>query len=143
MMGAILSLPLFDGGRREALVESARADLDAEAEAFRERILVAFREVEDHLSALRILADQERAQAQAAAAAQRARQLADSRYGNGLGSRLDSLDAQRAELRQRRQALQYQATVGLIRALVGGWENPPAPVHGGEATAGARYVAGR
>ena len=46
---------------------------------------------------------------------------------NGLVSQLDLLDAQRSELRSRRQAVQvrsaqYQATVGLIRALGGGWE---------------------
>ena len=44
-----------------------------------------------------------------------------------LVSQLDLLDARRSELRNRRQALQvrsaqYQATVGLIRALGGGWE---------------------
>jgi multidrug efflux system outer membrane protein len=41
-------------------------------------------------------------------------------------SQLDLLDARRSELRNRRQALQvrsaqYQSTVGLIRALGGGW----------------------
>jgi len=41
-------------------------------------------------------------------------------------SQLELLDARRSELSLRRQALQlraaqYQATVGLIRALEGGW----------------------
>ena len=45
---------------------------------------------------------------------------------NGLVSQLELLDAQRSELRNRRQALQvraaqYQSTVALIRALGGGW----------------------
>jgi len=48
------------------------------------------------------------------------------RYRNGLVSQLELLDAQRSELRNRRQAVevrsaQYQATVGLVRALGGGW----------------------
>ena len=52
--------------------------------------------------------------------------LLDSRYRNGFVSQLELLDAQRSELRNRRQALQvktaqYLATVGLIRALGGGW----------------------
>jgi multidrug efflux system outer membrane protein len=52
--------------------------------------------------------------------------LSDSRYRNGFVSQLELLDAQRSELRNRRQALQvkaaqYLATVGLIRALGGGW----------------------
>jgi multidrug efflux system outer membrane protein len=52
--------------------------------------------------------------------------LSESRYRNGLVSQLELLDAQRSELRNRRQALQvraaqHQATVGLIRALGGSW----------------------
>jgi multidrug efflux system outer membrane protein len=42
-------------------------------------------------------------------------------------SQLELLDARRSELSNRRQALQvrsaqFQATVGLIRALGGGWD---------------------
>jgi multidrug efflux system outer membrane protein len=59
--------------------------------------------------------------------AARAAQLSDSRYRNGLVSQLELLDARRSELRNRRQALQvrtaqYVATVGLVRALGGGWD---------------------
>ena len=55
--------------------------------------------------------------------------LSNSRYRNGYVSQLELLDARRSELSNRRQALQvraaqYQATVGLIRALGGGWEAP-------------------
>jgi multidrug efflux system outer membrane protein len=53
--------------------------------------------------------------------------LSNSRYRNGLVSQLEFLDARRSELANRRQALQvraaqYQATVGLIRALGGSWD---------------------
>lgn len=129
-IGALLSLPLFDGGRREAGVQNAAADLDAALAAYREQVLVAFREVEDQLSALRLLAEQSDAQARAIAAASRATTLSNSRYRNGLVSQLDLLDAQRSELANRRQALQvrsaqYQATVGLVRSLGGGWGAAP------------------
>lgn len=127
-VGALLSLPLFDGGRREAAIDGANADLDAAVVSFREQILIALREVEDQLSALRLLAEQDRAQTQAAAASRRATTLAKSRYHSGLASQLELLDAQRNELRNRRQGLQvrvlqYQTTVGLIRALGGGWDS--------------------
>lgn len=127
-IGALLSLPLFDGGRREAAVQGASAELEAVLASYREQILVAFREVEDQLSALRLLADQDQALSRAATAAGRAKALANSRYNNGLISQLELLDAQRTELRNRRQALQvrasqYQSTIGLIRALGGGWES--------------------
>lgn len=126
-IGALLSLPIFDGGRREAGVQRAGAELDAALAGYREQVLVAFRDVEDQLSALRLLAEQAEAQSRAVAAAGRATLLSGSRYRNGLVSQLDLLDAQRSELANRRQALQvkaaqYQATVGLVRALGGGWE---------------------
>ena len=126
-VGALLALPVFDGGRREAGVQNARGEMDASLARYREQILVAFREVEDQLSSLRLLAEQSEAQERAVQAAARTTSLSDARYRNGLVSQLDLLDARRSELRNRRQALQvrsaqYQATVGLIRALGGGWE---------------------
>lgn len=125
-VGALLSLPIFDGGRREAGVQNANAELQVAQAAYREQILVAFKDVEDQLSALRLLSDQSQAQTRAVDSASRATVLSDSRYRNGLVSQLELLDAQRSELRNRRQALQvksaqYQATVGLIRALGGDW----------------------
>ena len=125
-IGALLSLPLFDGGRRDAAVQNAAAQWDAAAALHREQVLVAFKEVEDQLSALRLLADQAGAQAQAVDAASRASVLSTARYRNGYVSQLEVLDARRSELANRRQAVQvraaqYQATVGLIRALGGGW----------------------
>ena len=125
-VGALLALPVFDGGRREAGIDSARAEMDVALARYREQVLGAFRDVEDQLAALHLLAEQAEAQSRAVAAASRTTQLSDVRYRNGLVSQLELLDAQRSELRNRRQALQvrsaqYQATVGLVRALGGGW----------------------
>jgi multidrug efflux system outer membrane protein len=125
-IGALLSLPLFDGGRREAGVQSANAQWDAAAASYREQVLVAFKDVEDQLSALRLLARQADAQVDAVDAAARATVLSDTRYRNGYVSQLELLDARRSELSNRREALQvraaqYHATIGLIRALGGGW----------------------
>ncbi|PIF73768.1 multidrug efflux system outer membrane protein [Variovorax sp. 54] len=130
-VGALLSLPIFDGGRREAGVQGANAQLDGALASYRSQVLVAFQEVEDQLAAIRILQEQSVVQAQAVTSAQRATSLSDTRYRNGYVSQLDLLDARRSELRNRRQALQvksaqYQATVGLIRAIGGGWEVPGA-----------------
>ncbi len=125
-VGALFSLPLLDGGRRQAGVQNASAELDVALASYREQVLVAFRDVEDQLSALRLLAEQSEAQSRSVASSSRATVLSDSRYRNGFVSQLELLDAQRSELRNRRQALQvktsqYLATVGLIRALGGGW----------------------
>jgi multidrug efflux system outer membrane protein len=126
-IGALLSLPVFDGGKRKAGIEVASAEMDGSLAAYREQVLVAFRDVEDQLSALRLLDEQAHAEAEAVNSAGRATALSNARYRYGSISQLDLLDSQRTELRNRRQsaqvrAAQYQATVGLIRALGGSWD---------------------
>ncbi|MFG6439861.1 efflux transporter outer membrane subunit [Roseateles sp. LKC17W] len=125
-VGLLAALPIFDGGRREAGVNAAQAALQGSAIAFREQFLLALKDVEDQLGALALLQAQGNANARAVAAAGQALKLSDTRYRNGLVSQLELLDARRSELANRRAALQvrsaqYQATIGLIRALGGGW----------------------
>ena len=127
LLGAVASLPVFDGGRRKAGIESATAQMEGEVARYREQILVAFKDVEDELSSLRLLAEQSEAQGRAVQTSSRSTALSDVRYRNGYVSQLDLLDAQRSELRNRRQALQvrsaqYQSTIALVRALGGGWD---------------------
>ncbi len=129
-MSALLSLPIFDGGQRDAQIEGAKARLEAALADHRGRVLNVFRDVEDQLTSLLLLSGQAEAQGRAVTAARRAMQLSDVRYRNGLVSQLELLDARRSELRNRRQELQvraaqYVATVGLIRALGGGWGDQP------------------
>ena len=126
-LAALLSMPIFDGGRYLAGVAKANADLDAAAADYGQQILNAFKDVEDQLSALRLLARQEVVLKRATEAAIRTTTLVTSNYGDGLASQFELLDAQRNELRIRREALvvqaaRFQATVGLIKALGGGWD---------------------
>ncbi|HVJ25310.1 MAG TPA: efflux transporter outer membrane subunit, partial [Burkholderiales bacterium] len=126
LLGAVASLPVFDGGRRKAGIESTNAQLDGAVAQYREQVLVAFRDVEDQLAALRLLTEQAEAQGRAVASASRTTSLSGTRYRAGYVSQLELLDAQRSELRNRREALQvrsarYQSTVALVRALGGGW----------------------
>ncbi|MEO6277673.1 efflux transporter outer membrane subunit [Roseateles sp.] len=125
-VGLLAALPIFDGGRREAGVNAAKAQLDGSSIAFREQFLLALKDVEDQLGALTLLQAQGEANSRAVSAAGQALRLSDTRYRNGLVSQLELLDARRSELANKRAALQvrsaqYQATVGLIRALGGGW----------------------
>ena len=127
LIGAVASLPIFDGGRRKAGIESTSAQLDGAVAQYREQVLVAFKDVEDQLAALRLLTEQAEAQARAVASASRSTALSSARYRAGYVSQLELLDAQRSELRNRREALQvrsarYQSTVALVRALGGSWE---------------------
>lgn len=125
-LGALLALPIFDGGQRAAQEDGAKARLQAALAEQRGQVLAALRDVEDQLDNLRLLQGQAEALGQAVQSAERATHLSDVRYRNGLVSQLELLDARRNELRNRRQALQvrtaqYTATIALIRALGGDW----------------------
>jgi multidrug efflux system outer membrane protein len=125
-LGALATVPLLDGGRREASVAMADADLQAAAVSYRSQVLLALREVEDQISATRSLALQSDVMQRAWSSAARARDLSDTRLQSGSISRLDWLNARRSELHTRRQvvlarAAQYQASVALLRAMGGGW----------------------
>jgi outer membrane protein, multidrug efflux system len=127
LAGAALSVPLFDGGRRSAMLGGAQARLDEDVALYRQQVLVAFREVEDSLAELRLLKVQHAAQVAAVAAARRAGQLSQNQYEEGQVSYLEVIDAQRQILQARLQlnrlaGAQAAATVSLIRALGGGWD---------------------
>ncbi|MEQ1880564.1 MAG: efflux transporter outer membrane subunit [Burkholderiales bacterium] len=126
LLGASLVQPLFDGGRLRSNVDRARAVYAENLAIYRERLLVAFKEVETTLSALRILGLQHENQLRAVNAAERAEQLATARYKAGLVNVLELVDAQRTRLQIERGRLlvrqqQMVASVTLIRALGGGW----------------------
>ncbi|HEX7810432.1 MAG TPA: efflux transporter outer membrane subunit [Burkholderiales bacterium] len=127
-LGIALVQPIFDGGRLRANEDRARALYAENLAVYRERLLVAFKEVETSLAALRILDQQHESQLRAVNSAERAEQLATSRYKTGLTNVLELVDAQRTRLlveRVRLQVRQQQmlASVTLIRALGGGWED--------------------
>lgn len=119
-------LPIFDMGRNQANLDSAKAARDIAIAQYEKAIQVAFREVADALAGRATLGEQLAAQeAQALAEADRFR-LAELRYRNGVASYLDVLDAQRA-LFSTQQALaqtrlaQQQNQVALYKALGGGY----------------------
>ncbi len=119
-------LPIFDAGRNNANLDSAKAARSIAVAQYEKAIQTAFREVADALAGSATLGDQLTAQqVQATAEAERFR-LAELRYRNGVASFLDVLDAQRSlfttqqALAQTRLA-QQQNQVALYKALGGGW----------------------
>lgn len=132
LVGAMMSLPIFDGGRRQAGLDQARAKYEEDVAVYRQTVLNAFREVEDGLSSLRILGEQGEVQDAAVQSAARAARLSQIQYREGSVSYLDVIDADRMVLQQRRVAVQLdgeraRAAVDLIRAIGGGWGGTEAP----------------
>ena len=129
LFGTMLSLPLFDGGRRRGNVDRTWAVLDESIADYRQSVLVAFADVEDNLSGLRVLNEQSISTQESLASATRALRLADTRYRVGATSYIDVIAAQRDVLTIQRQNVQIAgaraaSTVALIRALGGGWDAP-------------------
>lgn len=127
-LGAGLAAPLYQGGRVDADVARARARYEESVAQYRSRLLVAFQEVEDGLSGLRILSEQAEAQARAVTASRRTATLTNARYTAGLVSYFEVVDAERTVLQNERQAALIQgqrllASVYLIKALGGGWQD--------------------
>lgn len=126
MIGALASLPVIDGGRNRANIARSEAALEEAVAAYREKVLLAFADVEDNLAGLRTLAGQADAVDEAVAAARRSEDLAGTLYRAGSASNLDYLDAQRNRLSVERSSVQLRGlrattTVALIRSLGGAW----------------------
>jgi multidrug efflux system outer membrane protein len=126
LFGTALNVPLLDGGRNRANLAFANAGYEALVSSYRQQVLVGFQDVEDSLSSLRTLDQQIQFENEAVRSANLATRLAESRYRNGSASYLEVIDAERSSLaaeRAQTQILGQRATasVGLIRALGGGW----------------------
>ena len=131
-IGPSLYLPIFQGGRNRANLANARAVFDENLAAYRQSVLVAFREVQDALTASRLLASQAAAQTRAVVSARHGADLAQKRYDAGYVSYLEVVDAQRTALEVERAnarlaGQRWITEVDLIKALGGGWPQPTNP----------------
>jgi NodT family efflux transporter outer membrane factor (OMF) lipoprotein len=123
---------LFDGGLRRGVTEQARAAYDQSVDTYRQTTLTAFEEVEDNLSALRVLENEGKVEDGAVAAAQHSLDLSNSRYRGGVASYLEVTTAQSAALGDERSAVdiltrRMAASVLLVKALGGGWSASQLP----------------
>jgi len=123
---------IFEGGLRRAVVQEAQANYNTSVDNYRQTVLVAFQEVEDNLSALRILEDEAKTEDGAVAAAQHSLSLSESRYRGGVANYLEVTTAQSAALADERSAVdilarRMAASILLIKALGGGWDATQIP----------------
>jgi NodT family efflux transporter outer membrane factor (OMF) lipoprotein len=126
-LGAQATELLFDAGQRHALTDVARHNYEAQADAYRNSVFQAFDDVEDQLSALRILEQEAATEQRAVDAAQHSLDLSNTRYKGGVTSYLEVLIAEQTLLQDQVTAIniesrQFAASVSLVRALGGGWD---------------------
>jgi multidrug efflux system outer membrane protein len=126
-IGPSVSLPIFSGGRNLAGYRRSKSVYEEVIANYRQRILVAFQDVENSLSGIQYLAQQAVARDRALASARRAAELAGERYRSGIVSYLEVVDANREALQAERASALLAgerniAAVQLIKALGGGWD---------------------
>jgi NodT family efflux transporter outer membrane factor (OMF) lipoprotein len=131
-LGAQATQLLFDAGKRRAITDQARHNYEAQASTYRATVLGAFNEVEDRLSDLKVLEDEAASEQRAVAAAQHSLDLSNQRYKGGVTNYLEVLVAESTLLSNQRTSTdlitrQYVASVGLVRALGGGWDTTQLP----------------
>jgi NodT family efflux transporter outer membrane factor (OMF) lipoprotein len=125
--GPALHLPIFNRNALRAQFGARLAGYDLAVARYNDSVLGAAREAADASSNLQALEQQRTAAAAGLEAMQRARDLAQLRHRQGLGNYLDVLSADISLLSQQRVVAalrddQRQATLALIRALGGGYE---------------------
>lgn len=126
-LASSLAAPIFQGGRLEAGVEQATARQTELIETYRQVVLVAFREVEDALAAVKAAQSRETSLYNVLQSAQEAYDLSQSRYRAGTIDFQTLLNTQNSLYSARDSFLQarndrLQASVTLYKALGGGWQ---------------------
>jgi NodT family efflux transporter outer membrane factor (OMF) lipoprotein len=126
-IGPALAQTIFDAGLRQAQKAQAIAVYDETVATYRSTVLNGFQEVEDNLAALSILERESVVQDAAVKAARDSVTIATNQYKAGTANYLAVVVLQTAELNSERTALailarRLTASVGLIKALGGGWE---------------------
>jgi len=127
-IGPEMALTLFDGGLLRSQVSQARASRQQAAATYRQTVLDSFREVEDYLVQLSVLAREGRAQQEAVDAANESRRLIENQYKAGTVDYTSVVTVQTAALSNERTGLtilsnRLTASVLLVAALGGGWES--------------------
>jgi NodT family efflux transporter outer membrane factor (OMF) lipoprotein len=123
---------VYDGGRRHARMEAARARYEVVIADYRQTALTAFQQVEDNLAALSILEREAQQQDEAVDSAKNNLRIFTDRYIGGRDNYLQVITAQTTYLDNERNQVEIRrrrmdATVLLVKALGGGWSTAALP----------------
>jgi NodT family efflux transporter outer membrane factor (OMF) lipoprotein len=131
--GPQLAETLIDGGLRQAQIAQAKAVYQNSVASYRLTVLAGFQQVEDQLVTLRVLEEQAVIEDKTVKAAREAEALTLNQYKAGTVPYSSVITAQTTRLSAEQTELQVlssrlQASVSLIEALGGGWDQSQAIV---------------
>lgn len=121
---------VFDGGRLYSNLALKKAEYLQTILEYQKQVTLAFKEVEDALNEIHYRRNQVTSQEQAVLFSQDTSAIARSQYDSGLINYLLVADAEKTQLEARRMFIRlngslYIASVQLIKALGGGFEESP------------------
>jgi multidrug efflux system outer membrane protein len=124
--GPSLEIPLFDWGRRKDQWTAAEERADLALHDLEKQVLTALEEVENALANIRDDKRRREALTSSAQAARRASKIALDKYGVGLVSQLEVIEAERTRLQAEDALLEgegrvFRNAVALAKALGGGF----------------------
>jgi len=131
VLGPILSMPIFQGGRLTGRLELAKADQQVAALRYRATVLKAWHEIDDALEALHTADARLDATRAGVNESRIAAHVSERRYGAGATGYVDVLVAERARLDREAEWIDARteravALTALYKALGGGWTPPAA-----------------
>jgi outer membrane protein TolC len=131
-VGPSLSETVYDGGLRRATVNQYIATYNADLAGYRQSVLNAFQQVEDALAEVRILSQQIQRQQEAVDHSATYVKLEQTRYDTGIDPYIDLVLAQDTSYSNQQglanlKIQQMTASVALIEALGGGWDQKQLP----------------
>jgi outer membrane protein, multidrug efflux system len=126
-IGIAATQTLFDGGRTSAGVDFAKAGYVGTVASYRQAVLTAIQESQDAMDTLHELALARQKQDEAVRQQNKAYRISLARYREGLDNALTLAVTQQNQLAAERilsqiQGNQFLSSVGLIKALGGGWQ---------------------
>jgi NodT family efflux transporter outer membrane factor (OMF) lipoprotein len=129
--GPQLAETILDGGLRQAEIAQAKAAYQNSVATYRQTVLTGFQQVEDQLVTLRVLEEQAVIEDRTVKAAREAEALTLNQYKAGTVPYSSVITAQTTRLSAEQTELQVlssrlQASVALIEALGGGWDQSQA-----------------
>lgn len=123
-----VTIPVFDGGRRDAAQRAAAAAYDDASTRYRAALRQAVREVEEALVRVEAARSREADTRQAAQSLAEVLRGTQERWTAGLASQFELEDARRSALAARAALVdlereQVESAIALYRALGGGWKD--------------------
>ncbi|MFC6338639.1 efflux transporter outer membrane subunit [Pseudomonas sp. CCM 7891] len=126
-LGPVLSIPLFDGGKRRAAVDGARASYDAALAVYRQTLRTSVMEVEQSLVRLDAARRRESEAVRSSTGFRESFEAIDRDWQAGSASLLDRETARREALTAEIELITLQQDqvrywIALYKALGGGWQ---------------------